>query len=53
MWQIVCIIDTLRVDVAYKIILKKYNEQKKKKCHHKNKTKLIPQLNPKKEKTSV
>ena len=29
MWQIVCIIDILRVDVAYKIILKKYNEQKK------------------------
>ena len=30
-WQIVCIIDTLRADVACKIILKNYNEPKKKK----------------------
>ena len=30
MWQTVYIIDTLRADVACKIILKNYNEQKKK-----------------------
>ena len=29
MWQIVCIIDTLRADVACKIILKNYNKPKK------------------------
>ena len=31
MWQTVYIINTLRADVASKIILKNYNEQKKKK----------------------
>ena len=30
MWQTVYIINTLRADVASKIILKNYNEQKKK-----------------------
>ena len=33
MWQTMCIIGTLRADVAYKIILKNYNKQKKMSPH--------------------